>query len=86
MPSRIIVLYRLTTGAQLKRGTPLAAASDGASGSIELQRASIRSVSAPARAVSAIWVEPVIRVLPGRHARPSGTRGALLAPGVATGP
>jgi hypothetical protein len=86
MPSRIIVRYWLTTGAQLKRGTPLAAASDGGSGSIELHRASIRSVSAPARAVSAICAEPVIRVLPGRHGRPLGTRGALLTPGVGTGP
>src|SRR3954447_7108830 len=86
IPSWTIVRYRLTTGDQLKRGTPLAAASDGGRGSIELQSASIRSVSAPARAVSAIWVPPVSRVEPGRQVRPAGTRGALLRPGVATGP
>src|SRR3954451_13691721 len=86
MPSWIIARYRLTSGVQLKRGVPLAAASDGDRGSIELQSASSRSVSAPARAVSAIWVAPVSRVEPGRQVRPAGTRGALLRPGVATGP
>src|SRR3954453_466065 len=86
MPSLTIVRYRLTTGVQLKGGPPLAPAPDGGRGSTALQSASIRSVSAPARAVSAIWVAPVSRVEPGRQGRPAGTRGALLRPGVATGP
>jgi hypothetical protein len=74
MPSWIIARYRLTNGPQLKRGTPLAAASDGGSGSIALQSAWIRSVSAPARAVTAIWSAPGILALPGRQGRASGAR------------
>jgi hypothetical protein len=86
MPSWSIARYRLINGRQLKRGTPLAAALDGGRGSIEVQSAWIRSVSAPARAVSAIWSAPVIRVLPGRQGRASGARWARLIPGAGTGP